>query len=179
LTATPTPTVIPVTNSLLPLRNAPTALKIAINRSPNAQLILIKIDNATDSQTAVTKYFFREDLTTKKYFYVAITSKGNPEIIDKQIYVTPDDNIPSLNDSVLQNTTGIELDEVVKTAYAQCANQEKCINATARAQYIKTGNGIIWQISLYTNGVTSSPLLLQLNSQTKEILYKSPEFSNN
>ncbi|HSV95106.1 MAG TPA: hypothetical protein VLH94_04005 [Spirochaetia bacterium] len=179
-TATPsaTPTVSLNTNTLQPLANASSALKIAINKSPNAQLILIKVDNAIDPATAVTKYFFRQDLTTKKYFYVAITGKGIPEIIDKQIYVTPDDNIPSLNDTVLTNSLGIDLDETLKLTYALCANQTLCTTAPIKAQYIKTGSGIIWQISLYAKGLSTTPLMLQMDAETKTVLYKSPEFAN-
>jgi len=179
IVATPsaTPTISQI-NSLLPLKNAPAALKVAIGHSPNAQLILIKVDNATDATTAVTKYFFREDTTTKKYFYVAITGKGTPEIIDKQIYVTPDDNIPSLNDAVLSNKMGIELDEAIRLTYTQCANQTVCTAAPIKVQYIKTGTGIIWQLSLYTKGLNSTPLMIQINAETKAILYKSPEFAN-
>jgi len=165
-------------SGLFPLKNASSALQIAINHSPNAQLILIKIDNATNSTTAVTKYFFREDLSTKKYFYVAVTGVGNQEIIDKQIYVTPDDNIPSLNDAVLSNKMGMELDEVIKLSLAQCANQTTCSTAPVKAQYIKTGTGIIWQLSIYTNGLSGTPLMIQINAETKAILYKSPEFAN-
>jgi hypothetical protein len=178
--ATPsaTPTVSLNTNTLKPLANAASALKIAINRSPNAQLILIKVDNALDPTTAVTKYFFREDLSTKKYFYVAITGKGIPEIIDKQIYVTPDDNIPSLNDTVLSNKLGLDLEDALKLAYTQCANQATCTAAPVKAQYIKTGTGIIWQLSLYTKGLSATPLMIQIDSQTKAVLYKSPEFAN-
>lgn len=177
VTPTATPTVT-FTNTQTPLKNAPAALQIAINHSPNAQLILIKVDNATDPVTAVTKYFFREDLSTKKYFYVAISGTSSPEIIDKQIYVTPDDNIPSLNDSVLSDKLGLDLDEAVRTTYTQCANQTVCTNAPIKAQYIKTGTGIIWQLSIYTNGLTGTPLMIQINAETKAILYKSPEFAN-
>lgn len=173
--ATPT---LSISNTLEPLGNAPAALKIAINRSPNAQLILIKVDNVTDSTTAVTKYFFREDLSTKKYFYVAVSGNNIPEIIDKQIYVTPDDNIPSLNDTVLTNKMGIDLSETLKLTYAQCANQTVCTAAPAKAQYIKTGTGIIWQLSLYTKGLSATPLMIQINAETKAILYQSPEFAN-
>ncbi|MFZ3069489.1 MAG: hypothetical protein WA052_04240 [Microgenomates group bacterium] len=180
--ATPsaTPTTIPITNTnqILPLANAAAVLKVAINHSPTAQLILIKVDNATDPSTAVTKYFFREDLTTKKYFFVSISSNGIPELIDKQIYVNPDNNIPSLNDAVLTNKMGMDLDETLKLTYAQCANQEVCIAAPVKAMYINTGSGITWQLSLYTNGLSATPLLIQINAETKAIIYKSPEFSN-
>ncbi len=177
--ATPsvTPTTFIVTDKLTPLANAASVLKIAINHSPSAQLLLIKVDKATDPANSVTKYFFREDMTTKKYFFISITGKGLPELIDKQIYVNPDNNIPSLNDAVLSNKMGMELDEVLKLTYAQCANQAVCTSATVNSMYIKTGTGIIWQLSLYPNDSTT-PLLIQINSETKAIVYKSPEFAN-
>jgi len=178
--ATPsaTPTISFNTEKILPLANSSSVLKVAINHSPNAQLLLIKVDNATDPYTVVTKYFFREDTTTKKYFFVSISGSGVPELIDKQIYVNPDDNIPSLNDAVLANKMGMDLDEVLSLTYAQCANQTLCISSPTKAMYIKTGSGIIWQVSLYTNGLSATPLLIQINAETKAINYKSPEFSN-
>ena len=177
--ASPT-TMIPITNTneILPLANAAAVLKVAINHSPTAQLILIKVDNATDPSTVVTKYFFREDLTTKKYFFVSISRNGIPELIDKQIYVNPDNNIPSLNDAVLANKMGMDLGETLKLTYAQCANQEACTAAPVKAMYINTGSGITWQLSLYTKGLSSTPLLIQINAETKAIIYKSPEFAN-
>jgi hypothetical protein len=177
--ATPsaTPSLSAITNPLKPLGNASSALRVAINHSPNAQLILIKIDNANDSATAVTKYFFREDLTNKKYFYVSISGTGDPEIIDKQIYVTPDDNIPSLNDAVLSNQTGLELDAVIKLIYSQCSNQSVCATSPTKAQYIKTGTGIIWQVSVYNQGLTNTPLIAQINALTQAVLYKSDGFA--
>jgi hypothetical protein len=177
--ATPSakPTVSVVTNLLKPLANASSALRVAINHSPNAQLILIKVDNANDTATAVTKYFFRQDLTTKTYFYVAITGTGEPQIIDKQIYVTPDDNIPSLNDAILANKMGLELDAALKLTYTLCANQVTCASSPVKAQYIQTGTGIIWQISVYTQGLTGTPLIAQINAATQAILYKSDGFA--
>lgn len=177
--ASPT-TMIPITNTneILPLANAAAVLKVAINHSPNAQLILIKVDNATDPSTAVIKYFFREDLTTKKYFFVSISSNGIPELIDKQIYVNPDNNIPSLNDAVLANKMGMDLDETLKLTYTQCANQEACTTAPVKTMYINTSSGITWQLSLYTKGLSAAPLLIQINAETKAIIYKSPEFAN-
>ena len=177
--ATPTTTTIPInTEEILPLTNAAAVLKVAINHSPNAQLILIKVDNATDPSTVVTKYFFREDLTTKKYFFVSISSNGIPELIDKQIYVNPDNNIPSLNDAVLTNKMGMDLGETLKLTYTQCANQTACTSAPVKAMYINTSSGITWQLSLYTNGLSATPLLIQINAETKAIIYKSPEFAN-
>ena len=174
---TPTATPLIISSALQPLAQSANILQLAIKHSPNAQLILIKVDNASDPNAAITKYFFREDLQTKKYFYLSLTGNGETQIIDKQIYVTPDDSIPSLNDAILSNQMGLDLDETLKLTYAQCANKDLCISAPVKAQYIKTGSGIIWQLSVYTQGLTATPLTIQINAETKAIIYQSPEFS--
>ncbi len=175
VTLTPTPLSTISAETALPLTNAPKALKIAINHQPNAQLILIKTENATNPQTASTKYFFRQDLTTKKYFYVLITDNLEPEIVDKAIYVTPDNNIPSLNDLVLGNTLGVDLNEAVKTANGLCLSG-LCKTASVKSQYIKSGENVIWQLSFTPADTTNETLIIQMNAQTKVVLYKSPGF---
>jgi len=177
LSATPTTAPTTITNLLKPLGNAGAALQMALNHSPNAQLILIKVDSAENASTAVTKYFFRQDLTTKTYFYVAISGTGEPQIIDKQIYVTPDDNIPSLNNAVLTGKMGVDLDAALKLTYSLCANQITCVASPAKAQYIATATGIIWQISIYTQGLTGNPLVAQIDALTQAVLYKSDGFA--
>jgi len=173
ISATPTSTIS--AEAALPLTSAPEALKIAINHQPNAQLILIKTENATSPQTASTKFFFRQDLTTKKYFYVLISNNQESEIVDKAIYVTPDNNIPSLNDLVLGNTLGIELNEAIQIGYDLCLSN-LCKTASIKSQYIKSGENLIWQISFTPSDTTKDTLILQLNAQTKAVLYKSTGF---
>ncbi|OIN90686.1 hypothetical protein AUJ42_02770 [Candidatus Collierbacteria bacterium CG1_02_44_10] len=175
ISATPTPISSISAETALPLTSAPKALKIALNHQPNAQLILIKTENVTSPQTASTKYFFRQDLTTKKYLYVLITNNQEPEIVDKAIYVTPDNNIPSLNDLVLGNTLGIELNEAVGIANSLCLS-DLCQTAYVKAQYIKSGDNVIWQLSFTPTDTTKETLIIQLNAQTKAVLYKSAGF---
>lgn len=160
-----------------PLSIASKVMQIAINHQPNAQLILIKTENANDSVKATTKYFFREGLTTKKYFYVLISGNNEPEVVDKQIYVTPDDNIPSLNDLVLQDGLGIDLDQAINIVNTACPDIEACTTAQAKAQYIKTSAGVIWHITLTLQGKTE-PSVMQINALTKEIIFKTTDFSN-
>jgi len=174
---TPTPYSSVSAQTALPLKNASRALKVAINHQPNAQLILIKTDNATDPQAAITKYFFRENLTTKKYFYVMITGIGEPEIVDRSIYVTPDNNIPSLNDAVLGNTLGIDLDEAVALARSLCTSG-LCETSSVRSQYIKSTDAAIWQLSFAPADITKEALIIQINAHTKAILFKSPGFTS-
>lgn len=173
--AAPTATVSAVPTTVLPLADAAKALKVAINHLPNAQLLIIKTENATLPALATTKYYFRQDLTTKKYFFVLITGNKAPEIADKAIYVTPDNNIPSLNDLIAGNKLGVDLDEALRLANAVCTSK-LCDTATVKAQYIQSGTNLIWQLSFDPVDANKSPLILQLNATTKEILYKSPGF---
>jgi hypothetical protein len=174
---TPTATISAAlpTSLLQPLADATKALKVAINHLPNAQLIIIKTENATSPTLATTKYFFRQDLTTKKYFYVLISNTQEPEVVDQAIYVTPDNNIPSLNDVVLGNALGLELEEALKIANQACTSQ-LCSTAVVKAQYIKSGQNTIWQLTFNPADTSQAPLIIQLNSQTKETLYHSTGF---
>lgn len=175
VTPTPTPLATISATTVLPLAAASKALKVAINHLPNAQMIIIKTENATNPTLATTKYFFRQDLTTKKYFYVLITDGKEPEIVDKAIYVTPDNSIPSLNDLIQGNTLGIDLDSALKIATDLCTNNT-CDHATVKGQYIKAGENVIWQLSIDPVDATKGTLVIQINAQTKEVLYKSAGF---
>lgn len=168
----PTPTPI---NSATPLLYAQQALKVALNRQQNAQMILIKVENASDPTTSVIKYFFRQDLTTKKYFYVTILDKGEPAIIDKAIYVTPDNNIPSLNEAIVGNTFGMDLDKALQIAYDACTS-DLCKTANLKAQFIKSNDTFIWQLAFTPADTTQDVLIIQINSINQDILYKSPGF---
>jgi hypothetical protein len=176
-TATPTATLTPVTttSTIMPLASAPSALQVAINHEPNAQLILIKTENATDQAAAITKYYFRQNLTTKKYFYVTINSQGQSQIVDTAIYVTPDNNIPSLNDLVLGNKLGIDFDQALKIATDLCSGTT-CTTASVKSQYIKSGEIVIWQLTFDPQNTSQENLVIQMNAQTKEVLYKSAGF---
>ncbi len=179
-TTSPSPTqVIPVTGSpLKPLSIAAGILKIGIDYQPNAQFILLKTDNANDPQAAISKYFFRQDLNIKKYFYVLVNGNSPPEIIDRSIQVTPDNNIPSLNNLVLTNALGIDLDEALNIVYSKCSDLTVCKEADTRAQFIETSGGVIWQISLFVTG-KSQPMVMQINSQTKQIIFRTGDFLQN
>ena len=167
-TATPS-TTIDVSKGLIPLALAPQALKVGINHEPNAQLILIKVENANNPETSLIKYFFRNSLTTKKYFYVSINGKNESEINDNAIYVNPDNNIPSLNDLILGNKLGLDYKEAYDISTKLCS--VSCTNLPVNAQFIKSGTNTIWQITLDPAG---KKYIVQINSTTKEVLFKSP-----
>jgi hypothetical protein len=168
----PTPTATPsvsFSKEFIPLALAPQALKVGINKEPNAQLILVKAENATDKENSLIKYFFRKDLTTKKYFYVSINAKNESEINDNAIYVNPDNNIPSLNDLVLGNKLGIDFKAAYDIATKLCTSN--CTSYPVNAQFIMSGSNTIWQITIDPAG---KKYIVQINSVTKEVLYKSP-----
>src|SRR5258706_1282579 len=175
-TATPTAILTPTASGLImPLASAPQALRVAINHEPNAQLILIKTGNATDPVLALTKYYFRQSLTVKKYFYGSMNIKGESQVVDTAIYVTPDNNIPSLNDMVLGNSLGIDFDQALKISTDLCPGTT-CTTATVKAQYIKSGDIVIWQLTFDPQDTSKANLVIQMNAQTKEVLYKSTGF---
>ena len=180
-TITPTPTNIVATESMnlvpaKPLSEAAQILAIGIKHQPNAQLILIKTENINNPTDTVTKYFFRQAVNVKKYFYILVTAGLQPEIVDRAITVTPDDNIPSLNGLVLQNTLGADLDEVLAIGLKECPDTMNCTNAVTRAQYILRTSPT-WQLT-YQIPTLAQPLIMQINAQTKEVVYKSPSFVN-
>lgn len=172
---TPTATLSALLSPLTPLADATKALKVAINYLPNAQLIIIKTENATSPTLATTKYFFRQDLTTKKYFYVLVAQSKEPEVLDRAIYVTPDNDIPSLNDAVLGNTLGLDLKEALEIAGQACTSQ-LCTTAAVKAQYIQAGLNRIWQLTFTPAKTSQAPLIIQINAATKEVLFKSTGF---
>ena len=132
---------------IIPISLAPQALKIGLNHEANAQLLLIKVENGHDLDNYLIKYFFRKDLTTKKYFYVTIDSKNESEIKTNAVYVNPDNDIPSLNDQVLGNKLGIDFEEARKIATDLCSKtypDQNCKELPASAQFIQSGNINIW-----------------------------------
>lgn len=173
--ATPTLSVYEPGSPLRPLSIVNKVMQIAIKHQPNAQLILLKTENAHDPLRTSTKYFFRQDLNTKKYFYILVSGKNEPQIFDKNIFVTPDNNIPSLNDLVLKNNLGIDLDEALSLAVNSCVNTTICSTAPVSAQFIQTSTNVIWQLSLNL-GTQKEPAVIQIDSQTKVILFKTADF---
>lgn len=169
ITPTPTASISSSVKEVIPLALAPQALKVGINKEPNAQLILIKAENTQDSEKVLTKYFFRNSLTNKKYFYISINGKNESEINDNAIYVNPDNNIPSLNDLVLGNKLGIDYKEALKIASSLYTFSQP--DYPINAQFIKSGPKTIWQITLDT---ADKKYIVQIDSTTKEVLFKTP-----
>lgn len=170
---TPTPTAsISASKMAIPLTLSSQALQIGLNHEPNAQLLLVKVENANSEDNYLIKYFFRKDLTTKKYFYVTIDSKNESEIKTNAVYVNPDNNIPSLNDQVLGNKLGYDFEEVYNQVIKLCSDDNmsaSCKDLPTTAQFIQSGSTNIWQLSLVDS---NNKLIYQINAKTKEVLYR-------
>ena len=68
----------------------------------------------------ISKYWFRQNETDKRYLYLLKEAGKNLALVDQQVYVTPDNTIPSLNQLAEAGQLGIDLPEAVKIAAAAC-----------------------------------------------------------
>jgi hypothetical protein len=162
----------PSTSSPTATPSATSPLALAQTKYPDAQLILITSDNPHLENQTVTKYWFRQDLNTKKYLYISFIA-GESSLVDQQIYVSPDNNIPSLNQRLTEDKLGLTLPQAVSLASSLCKDPEKCQQATTvKAQFLDTGTSLIWQIT-YQIPDQQQPLVFQINSLTKETVYQS------
>jgi len=135
---------------------------------------MIKADSVENPDLVSYKYFFRQDLTSKKYFYITTVAGEDPILVDKNITVSPDNSIPSLNDNIIKNDVGMDLDSAYQKATSLCSSPDYCSSLESKAQLIKTASNLIWQISFTYN---SKPQIVQINSQTKAVIFNSPELT--
>lgn len=167
-TLTPTPT-ISTDNSVF--GRVTRVLATATAKYPAAQLIMITVTGFENPTTAITKYWFRQAETNKRYLYILAEDGKDLALVDQQVYVTPDDNIPSLNQLAESGKLGLDLTEAVTIAAAACPPNFSCNFTPISGQYIKAG-ATLWQVSYKpTNG--SKPFVVQIDSLTKKILYKN------
>lgn len=168
-TVTPTVTLAPISGKVFD--QVVTVIGTIQKQYPNAQLIMITISAAENPDTSIIKYWFRQTLTDKKYLYVMREPGKDLAIVDQQVYVTPDNNIPSLNQMAENNGLGLDLPEAIKIAAAACPTNFDCATTPLSAQFIRA-NTTLWQIS-YRPIDGSKPFVVQINSVTKKILFKS------
>ena len=143
---------------------------------PTGKLILITAENANNPSKVNVKYWFRIDTKNKKYFYVNRSPNTSLQLIDQQVYVTPDDDIPSLNELYTAGTLGMDLDEALAIANAKCTTPANCKNSTTKAQVIRTSTGTIWQITYQMTGQAKAQVI-QIDANSKKILYQSTGFT--
>lgn len=175
ISATPTGTIsatptVPTTPGLA-FSGINAVITQAQARYPNAQLIMVTATGVETVDSTIIKYWFRQTPTEKKYLYV-LRQVGQPDsIVDIQVFVTPDNNIPSLNQLAASNGLGIDMAEAVAIAKAACPATFDCTTTPLSAQYIKA-NTTLWQVS-YKPSDGSKPFVVQIDSVTKRILFKS------
>ncbi|MBU1200607.1 hypothetical protein KJ953_03710 [Patescibacteria group bacterium] len=163
ITPKATPSATPSANPILTLAQA---------KYPDAQLILITSDNPHLEDQTVTKYWFRQSPDAKNYLYISFIA-GESSLVDQQVYVSPDNNIPSLNQRMENNQLGLTQAQALALANSLCKEPEKCQQATAiKTQFLDTSSSLLWQIT-YQLQNSSQPVIFQINSLTKEVVYQS------
>src|SRR3989344_4642231 len=187
VTPTPTPTIEPsptgtisATPSLTPTPTAQSGtvfgtinsvIATATAKYGNAQLLMITVSAAENPATAITKYWFRQTETDKRYLYILSEPGKDLALVDQQVYVTPDNNIPSLNQLAAAGQLGLDLPEALTIAAAACPPNFSCHFTPVSGQYIKAGVSL-WQIS-YKPTDGSKPFVIQIDAATQKVLYKN------
>ena len=184
-TATPIPELSPIgtisaTPSLTPTPTAQngsvfgtitSVIAAATAKYPAAQLLMVTVSAAENPATAITKYWFRQTETDKRYLYILSEVGKDLALVDQQVYVTPDNTIPSLNQLAAAGQLGLDLPEALTIATAACPPNFSCHFTPVSGQYIKAGVNL-WQIS-YKPTDGSKPFVIQIDAATKKILYKN------
>jgi hypothetical protein len=147
------------------------ALDMAQEKYSNAQLILITATNPQLPDQGLTKYWFRQAPDTKKYLYISYQG-GELNLVDKQIYVSPDNNIPSLNQRIKEDKLGLDQDQVIQKTSSLC-QADKCQQSkNIDTQFLDTGTNLLWQVT-YKFEDQSAPTIFQIDSLTEEVIYRS------
>lgn len=165
-TIVPTPTVPPNTNLVWDAIDS--IMTTAQQKYPSAQLILVKTENA-GSPTQVTKYWFRQNTTDRKYLYLLREASKNLSLVDQNVTVYETNLLPSLNSQITSDQ--LDLDEAITIATAACPTTFDCVNTPITGQYVKSGVAL-WQVT-YKPIDNKSPFVVQIDATTKKILYKS------
>ncbi len=182
-TLTPTP-VASLSASLTPVITTPVntnprsafdqiaAVMLAAQKQyPNAQLIMITGTDVQSDTQIVLKYWFRQNPTDQKYLYIMKQIGQDLSLVDQQVYVTPDNNIPSLNQLVQNNQLGADLTTAFTTALSLCPANYGCSTAPATAQYIKTST-TLWQITFKASD-NPKPFVVQIDATTGKVIFQS------
>lgn len=165
-TATPSPTIAqgPARSAFSDISNV---ISTAQKKYPNAQLLMITGTNVQSDSQIILKYWFRQTATDKKYLYILREPGKDLSLVDQQVYVTPDNNIPSLNQEAEADRLGIDLHRAYQIAANLCTGFD--CGGSATAQFIKT-NTTLWQITIK---IPSRPFVVQIDSKTEKILFQS------
>jgi len=172
-TTAPTPITISTTDSPTKTFSVFTPLfELATSKYPDAQLLLISATNLQQDNPTI-KYYFRQEPDKVKYFYILNDTDSGLNLFDEQVWVSPDNNIPSLNDRAKNNQLGADLDTVLKLTNTLCSEKHSdCDQATSIKAQLIDSNVTLWQIT-YQLPNASSPLVYQINSQTQSLIFRS------
>lgn len=180
---TPTVTVTPIATPTASDAATPTAIMMntgiwsdistvistVTGTYPKAQLLMVDAQYVQPGNELVVKYWFRQDETTKKYAYVLKDNSKDLSLVDQQVYLTPDNNIPSLNKAAADKSLGIEFDKAITIAKAACPTSFDCATANVSGKFIRT-NSTLWQITFKQ---ADKVFVVQIDSLTEKVLYKS------
>lgn len=147
------------------------AMTMAQEKYPNAQLILVKAENVGNTSQTI-KYWFRQNTTDRKYLYLLKDTSKDLVLVDQNVTVFESSLLPSLNNLVTNNQLGLDLNDAIAIAGAACPTTFDCVSASTTGQYIKSGSSLIWQIT-YKPTDGSQPFVVQIDSASKKIIYKS------
>ena len=146
--------------------------ELATSKYPDAQLLLISASNLQQN-TPTIKYYFRQEPDKVKYFYILHDPETGLSLFDQQVWVSPDNNIPSLNDRAKSDQLGADLDTILNLTNSLCSeNHSNCDQATSIKAQLIDSNVTLWQIT-YQLPDSSSPLVYQINSQTQNVIFRS------
>jgi hypothetical protein len=165
-TPTPTPTTIQTETE------TQQALNLAQTKYKDAQLILITSNNPHIQDETLTKYWFRQSTNSKTYLYISFLN-GESSLVDQQVYVSPDNNIPSLNQRLAKKELGVTQNQALSHTNSLCQEPEKCQQAyNVKTQFLDTGTRLLWQV-VYQIQDPSQSIVFQIDSLTKEVIYQS------
>ncbi len=173
-TATATATLSP-TITRGPARSAfsdiLSVISTAQKKYPDTQLLMITGTDVQSDSQIILKYWFRQTETGKKYLYILKEPGKDLSLVDQQVYVTPDNNIPSLNQPTENGELGIDLPKAHQIALNICPTDFNCAGSNVTAQYIKT-NTTLWQIT-FKSPAQTKPFVAKIDSKTERIIYQS------
>lgn len=167
-TASPSPSIF--IDNMTVWENAKDVLTLAQTSYPKAVLLMVDAAYVQPGKELIAKYWFRVEPDTKKYFYILKDSSKELSMVDQQVYLTPDNNIPSLNTLIKDGGLGIDFDKAIAISNGVCPKTFDCTTAEVSGKYIKTGGATIWQITL--KNATKS-FVVQIDSLTEKIIFKN------
>lgn len=167
-TASPSPSIsIDTTSVWGDIKNI---ITLAQASYPNAVLLMVDSAYVQPGKELIAKYWFRVEPDVKKYFYILKDSSKELSIVDQQVYLTPDNNIPSLNTLVKDSGLGIDFDKAIAIATNLCPKNFDCTTTEVSGKFIKVSGATIWQITL--KNATKS-FVVQIDSLSEKVIFKN------